>query len=60
VKQDESAVDGFERISFLLIRYTLLERDLLDENPDHSTSLVWLINTLGTSSQSNQETRRTY
>ncbi|KAH6960223.1 hypothetical protein DER45DRAFT_557288 [Fusarium avenaceum] len=36
VKQDESAVDGFERISFLLIRYTLLEKDLLNDSSQHT------------------------
>ncbi|KAG5657303.1 hypothetical protein KAF25_005867 [Fusarium avenaceum] len=36
--QDESAVDGFERISFLLIRYTLLEKELFDKKSCHLTS----------------------
>ncbi|KAF5617279.1 WD domain protein [Fusarium tjaetaba] len=31
VKQDESAADGFERISFIMVRYALLEKDLLSE-----------------------------
>ncbi|KAF5708118.1 WD domain-containing protein [Fusarium mundagurra] len=31
VKQDESAADGFERISFIMVRYALLEKDLLGE-----------------------------
>ncbi|KAF4951958.1 hypothetical protein FGADI_7074 [Fusarium gaditjirri] len=39
VKQDESAAQGFERISFVMVRYALLEKDLLHEKSETSMSV---------------------
>ncbi|KAJ4005466.1 hypothetical protein NW766_011014 [Fusarium irregulare] len=39
LKQDESAAEGFEKISFLLIRYALLEKDFLHEKSESSTPI---------------------